>query len=95
MLLAISPLLLGLLACSGMMHSLRATRQNNVTSSNDGNWAWEWWYKFQVTDNISVTPGFFYLSRPMGANTPVNNAAGTANGFFNSFGYLVKTTFKF
>jgi len=24
---------------------------------NDGNYAWEWWYKFQVTDNISVTPG--------------------------------------
>ncbi|MBM5808649.1 MAG: porin [Cyanobacteria bacterium M_surface_9_m1_291] len=57
-------------------------------TANDGNWAWEWWYKFQVTDNISVTPGFFYLSRPQGQAT----AAGTD---LNAFGYLIKTTFKF
>ena len=35
-------------------------------SPNDGNYAWEWWYKFQVTDNISVTPALFYLSAPLG-----------------------------
>ncbi len=33
---------------------------------NDGNYAWEWWYKFQVTDNISVTPALYYLARPPG-----------------------------
>ena len=64
----------------------------------DGNWAWELWYKFQVTDNISVTPGIFYLSNPLGSNTygvvGDNGVAGNA-AFFNSFGYLVKTTFKF
>merc|ERR1712216_205086 len=32
----------------------------------DGNYAWEWWYQFQVTDNISVTPAIYYLSRPYG-----------------------------
>jgi hypothetical protein len=62
---------------------------------NDGNWAWEWWYKFQVTDNISVTPGFFYLSRPLGYLTPAASDAGTTQGYFSSFGYLIKTTFKF
>ena len=63
----------------------------------DGNWAWEWWYKIQATDNISVTPGFFYLSRPLGQTTQGNTVGGVAPGgaFFNSFGYLIKTTFKF
>jgi hypothetical protein len=61
----------------------------------DGNWAWEWWYKFQVTDNISVTPGIFYLSKPLGAATPNTADVGTAAGYFNAFGALLKTTFKF
>jgi hypothetical protein len=64
----------------------------------DGNYAWEWWYKFQVTDNISVTPAIYYLSRPYGDLT---NGQGNAVGgnrksaTFNNFGGLVKTTFKF
>ena len=68
---------------------------NGQTVANDGNWAWEFWYKFQVTDNISVTPGFFYLSKPLGQATPNINTAGTATGMFDAFGYLIKTTFKF
>ena len=60
---------------------------------DDGNWAWEWWYKIQATDNISVTPGFFYLSRPLGGYTSFNATA--SNPYFSSFGYLIKTTFKF
>jgi hypothetical protein len=55
---------------------------------NDGNYAWEWWYKFQVTDNISIQPALFYLSRP--------NGQYTANGETNTvFGGLVQTQFKF
>lgn len=57
----------------------------------DGNYAWEWWYKLQVTDNISVTPALFYLSNPLGQDVKV----GGNGAFFNSFGYLIKTTFKF
>jgi Carbohydrate-selective porin, OprB family. len=46
------------------------------------------WYKLQVTDNISITPALFYLSRP--------NGQYTANGETNSvFGGLVQTQFKF
>jgi hypothetical protein len=59
------------------------------TNPNDGNYAWEWWYKFQVTDNISVTPALFYLSAPLGQLQKVNGES------FNNFGGLVKTTFKF
>jgi hypothetical protein len=58
---------------------------------NDGNYAWEWWYKFQVTDNISVTPAIYYLSAPTGA---FGREAAGSNALTN-FGGLVKTTFKF
>jgi hypothetical protein len=54
----------------------------------DGNYAWEWWYKFQVTDNISVTPAIYYLSRPLGGLTG-------SGATLNNFGGLIKTTFKF
>jgi hypothetical protein len=55
---------------------------------NDGNYAWEWWYRFQVTDNISITPALFYLSRP--------NGQYTANGETNNvLGGLIQTQFKF
>ena len=56
---------------------------------NDGNYALEWWYKFQVTDNISVTPAVFYLSAPLGQ---LQKGDGDS---FNNFGGIVKTTFKF
>ncbi|MEB3332335.1 MAG: iron uptake porin [Synechococcaceae cyanobacterium] len=61
----------------------------------DGNYAWEWWYKFQVTDNISVTPAIFYLSQPLGQLTPSSDFNGNNMGSLNNFGGLVKTTFKF
>jgi carbohydrate-selective porin OprB len=64
----------------------------------DGNYAWEWWYKFQVTDNISVTPAIFYLSNPLGAaGFSTNQATGfnAGSAALTNFGGLVKTTFKF
>jgi hypothetical protein len=30
----------------------------------------EAWYKWQVTDTISITPSVFWLSRPLGQLTP-------------------------
>ena len=56
---------------------------------NDAGYAWEWWYKFQVTDNISVTPALYYLSAPMGQLQKDNDDS------FSNFGGLVKTTFRF
>ncbi|MCP9820826.1 carbohydrate porin [Synechococcus sp. Cruz-9H2] len=61
----------------------------DIIEANDGNYAWEWWYKFQVTDNISITPALFYLSVPLGQLQ--KNSSDT----FDNFGGLVKTTFKF
>ena len=65
-------------------------------TSYDGNYAFELYYNFKVTDNISITPAVFYLSRPMGQNTQnlVENGTGY-DGEFNIFGGLVQTTFKF
>jgi hypothetical protein len=65
---------------------------------NDGNFAWEWWYKFQVTDNISVTPAIFYLSQPLGGlgkNTAFVGGSGSGTSSVNNFGGIIKTTFKF
>jgi hypothetical protein len=64
--------------------------------ANDGQYAWEWWYKWQVTDNISVTPALFYLSAPLGQIQRIgNNDNGNNSNSFDNFGGLVKTTFKF
>ncbi len=64
------------------------TDLRNGDTPQDGNYAWEWWYKFQVTDNISVTPALFYLSRPNGQYTAPGESS-------NVFGGLVQTQFKF
>jgi carbohydrate-selective porin OprB len=65
-----------------------ATALTGGVSTDDGNYALEGWYKFQVTDAISITPALFYLSRPMGQRTPEGQG-------FSSLGALFKTTFKF
>ncbi|KEF40892.1 MAG: hypothetical protein ER33_14380 [Cyanobium sp. CACIAM 14] len=65
------------------------------TAIVDGNYAWEWWYKFQVTDNISVTPALFYLSAPLGQVSKNVGAIGPVGNSFNNLGGLIKTTFKF
>jgi hypothetical protein len=63
----------------------------------DGNYAWEWWYMFQVTDNISVTPAIYYLSRPYGDATDgmYLGEGERSDSTFSNFGGLLKTTFKF
>ena len=55
---------------------------------DDGNYAMELWYQFQVTDNIAITPGIFWLSRPWGEFTKSDKSVGV-------FGGLVQTVFKF
>ncbi|WP_413325272.1 iron uptake porin [Synechococcus sp. MIT S9503] len=59
----------------------------------DGNYAMEAYYGFQVTDNITLTPSLFYLSRPLGDLT-FDGRQGK-DGTFNQFGGLVRTTFTF
>ncbi|QNI86292.1 outer membrane porin [Synechococcus sp. PROS-7-1] len=83
----------GLESCDG-----KRSDKREVCGSTpfDGNYVFELFYNFQVTDNIKVTPAIFYLSRPMGqyTNNLVENGQGY-DGQFNVFGGLIQTTFKF
>jgi hypothetical protein len=65
-----------------------ATALQGGATPQDQNFVWEWWYRFQVSDSISVTPALFYLSRPLGQGTPSGES-------FSQLGGLVKTTFQF
>jgi hypothetical protein len=65
-----------------------ATSLRNGETPQDGNYAWEWWYRFQVTDNISVTPALFYLSRPNGQFTTIGESSSVLGG-------LIQTQFRF
>ena len=65
-----------------------ATALRGGDTPNDGNYLWEWWYQFQISDAISVTPALIYFSRPMGQNTPSGKS-------FSQLGGLVMTTFSF
>jgi len=69
------------------------TATNNGTTPFDGNYAWEWWYKFQISDNISVTPLLFYLSNPSSLGAGGIQPAGQINP--NVFGGLLSAQFKF
>jgi hypothetical protein len=70
--------------------------EDGQKSTYDAGYAWEWWYKFQVTDNISVTPAIFYLSNPLGAFGNLARELDNKNGAaLTNFGGLIKTTFKF
>jgi hypothetical protein len=60
---------------------------SNAPVNVGGTLAYELWYKFQVTDNISVTPAFFAIGN--------GRVPGVANSGNTTFGGLVKTTFKF
>jgi len=66
------------------------------SGSYDSNYMWEWWYKFQVTDNISITPAIYYISNYNGQLGQTNQTTGSTSGAAsNLFGGLLKTTFKF
>jgi hypothetical protein len=69
---------------------------NKADFDDDTNWAFEWWYKIQVSDNISVTPAMFYLRNPYGDQTDTRTGSNEDNDAqFNNLGALVKTTFQF
>ena len=66
-----------------------------VKTPMDSNYMWEWWYKFQVTDNITVTPALYYIQNYDGQLGKLNTRTGAYNATDNVFGGLLKTTFKF
>ena len=70
-----------------------ATALKGGDTPYDGNYVMEAYYGFQVTDNITVTPAVFYLSRPLGELTYLGK--GGKDGTFNQFGGVLRTTFTF
>jgi hypothetical protein len=71
------------------------TSTRNGVTPFDGNYAWEWWYKFQVSDNISITPMLFYLSNPSSAGANGGTAAAPINTGANVFGGILAAQFRF
>jgi hypothetical protein len=65
-----------------------ATDLKGGNTPNDGQFIWEAWLQMNVTDAITVTPALFYLSRPLGQETPRGET-------FEQLGGLAKITFKF
>ena len=65
-----------------------ATALVGGTSPDDAGFVMEWWTMLPVTDAITVTPAVFFLSRPLGADTPEDQR-------LSQFGALVKTTLRF
>jgi hypothetical protein len=70
---------------------------SNTPAQSDP-WLIEWFYRFQVSDNISITPTLFYgtgiaNSRSSTSTSPSGNAA--TGSTFNGLGGVIQTTFKF
>ena len=65
--------------------------ESNSAASNFG---LEVWYKFQVTDNISVTPAIFWIENG-GISNPQGPLAFNGSNVADSSGAVLKTTFKF
>jgi len=57
---------------------------DSFLDSDESTFAWEIWYKFQVTDNIAVTPAYFFIDNPSGLGEGGNVQGG-----------VLKTTFTF
>lgn len=79
----------------GGSYSLGYNQGYGINGNLDSNYMWEWWYKFQVSDNITVTPALYYINNYGGQIGRINYSNGQYNASNNVFGGLVKTTFKF
>ena len=70
---------------------------SNTPAQSDP-WLVEWFYRFQVSDNISITPTLFYGS---GISTTRSSSSGGGSGnasngtTFSGLGGVIQTTFKF
>jgi hypothetical protein len=64
-----------------------ATAQRGGARPDDGNVVLEGWYRLQLSDAITLTPALFWLSRPLGQESPP--------GGLGQLGALVRTAFSF
>jgi carbohydrate-selective porin OprB len=65
------------------------------TGANDANYMWEWWYKVQVTDNITLTPALYYISNLDGQLGTLNQSGGAGTATDSVLGGLLKTSIQF
>ena len=70
------------------------TSTRNGTTPFDGGYTWEWWYQFQVSDNIAVTPMLFYSSNPSSAGAGFSQTS-TQGDNPGVFGGILATRIKF
>ncbi len=64
------------------------TKLFSENTATDSNYAWEWWYRWQITNSIAITPGVIYLSRPAGQNTPPGKT-------FDALGATIGARYRF
>ena len=65
-----------------------ATGVSGNQSPDDGTVAVEAWYRLRLSDAIALTPGIFYLSRPLGSTTPAGQSLSQLAG-------VLKLSFRF
>jgi hypothetical protein len=58
----------------------------------DSPWLAEFFYKYQVSNNVSITPTLFYAS---GVNNNKENSNGPGQSSFSGLGGVIQTVFKF
>lgn len=69
---------------------------SDQASPRDGLFAWEWWYRIQVSDQLSVTPALYYLSNPYGQiNKVLGQQASVNSPSFNNLGLILKASLQF
>lgn len=64
------------------------TRLRDGRTPQDGNYAWEAWTALQVSNHLTLTPSFFYLSRPNGQYTAPGRTS-------NALGAVLIAHFRF
>ncbi len=70
---------------------------SNTPAQSDP-WLIEWFYRFQVSDNISVTPTLFYgtgISNTRSSTSGGGSGNSSTGSTFNGLGGVIQTTFKF
>jgi len=68
------------------------------TNNQSDPWLVEWFYRFQVSDNISVTPTLFYgtgISNTRSSTSGGGSGNATTGTTFQGLGGVIQTTFKF
>lgn len=74
-------------------HFVRNTSSDEIRAGADDDlFLSEAWYEYAINDNISITPGVFYIHDLYGSE---NASAANPDNVINNFGLVLNTSFKF